>query len=73
MRRQFDEMDVVEALTALEEAVIKEAVQLTADPLPFGLGKWLNKAGADYGGSLKFDYLPCMLCNVKEKVRSRPC
>ncbi len=43
MRRRFDEMDAVEALAALDKAVIKEAVQLTADPLPFGPGKWLNE------------------------------
>ncbi len=47
MRRRFDKMDAVEALVALDEAVIKEAVQLAADPLPFGPGKWLNKGGAD--------------------------
>ncbi len=40
-------MDVVEALAALDKAVIKEAVKLTADPLPFSPGKWLNKGGAD--------------------------
>ena len=47
MRRQFNEMDAVEALAAHYKAVIVEAVQLTADPLPFGPGKWLSKGGAD--------------------------
>jgi hypothetical protein len=45
--RQFNEMDAMEALGALDEAVIEEVVQLTTDPLPFGLGKWLNKGGAE--------------------------
>jgi hypothetical protein len=40
-------MDATEALAALDKAGIKEAVQLTADPLPFGPGKWLNEGGAD--------------------------
>jgi hypothetical protein len=39
MRRQFDEMDAAEAIAALDEAGIKEGVQLTADPLPFHPGK----------------------------------
>jgi hypothetical protein len=45
LRRQFNEMDAAEALAALDEAGIEEAVQLTADPLPFGPGEWLNKGG----------------------------
>jgi hypothetical protein len=45
MRRRFDGMDAAEALAALDKAGIKEAVQPTTDPLPFGPGKWLNKRG----------------------------
>ncbi len=40
-------MDAEEALAALDKAVVEEAMQLTADPLPFGPGKWLNEALAD--------------------------
>jgi hypothetical protein len=40
-------MDAVEALAALDKAGIKEAVQLTADPLPFHPGEWLNEGVAD--------------------------
>jgi hypothetical protein len=47
MRRQFNDIDAVEALAALDKAGIEEAVQPTADPLPFGRGKWLNKGVAD--------------------------
>jgi hypothetical protein len=40
-------MDAEESLAALDKAVIKEMIQLSADHLPFGPGKWLNKARAD--------------------------
>ncbi len=40
-------MDAAEALAALDEAGIEEAVHPTADPLPFCPGEWLNEGGAD--------------------------
>ena len=48
MRTQFDEMmDATEALASLDEAGTEEAVQLTAEPLPFHPGEWLNKRVTD--------------------------
>jgi hypothetical protein len=56
LRRRFDEMDAAEALAAFDKAGIKEAVQPTADLLPFGPGEWPNEGVADQGG-LDVNYL----------------